>query len=140
MMIITHLLYLPYCKCRATVEEMSEEFKVLDTRLNGYLEREKFLLCIQNYGFKLRKEVARDLIESLTDHIRAKGRESNGKKNIDYNDFILALSVENEAGEDDEDSLEKLRERMKRKSKIVPGMQEVSQCVKMLSIFFVLIH
>jgi hypothetical protein len=40
------------------------------------------------------------------------------------------LSVENEAEEDDEDSLEKLRERMKRKSMIVPGMQEVSQCVK----------
>lgn len=120
--------YLSYCSCRATVEEMSEEFKVIDTRLNGYLEREKFLLCIQNYGLKLRKEVARDLIESLTDHIRVKGKEGNGKKNIDYNDFILALNVENEAAEDDEDSLEKLQERMKRKSKIVPSMQEVSQC------------
>ena len=104
---------------------MNEEFKIHDTRLHGYLEREKFLSCLINFGFKLRMEVSRDLVESLTDHIRDKGRDSSGKKNIDYNDFTLALNAENEAEQDDEDSLEKLLERMKRKVKNVAGMQEV---------------
>ena len=106
---------------------MNAEFKIHDTRLHGYLEREKFLSCLINFGFKLRTGVSRDLIESLTDHIRDKGRDNNGKKNIDYIDFILALNVENEVEEDEEDSLEKLRVRMKIKAKNVPGMQEVSQ-------------
>lgn len=106
---------------------MNEEFKIHDTRLHGYLEREKFLSCLINFGFKLRMEVSRDLVESLTDHIRDKNRENNGKKNIDYNDFILVLNIENEVVDDDEESLEKLRERMKKKVKNVPGMQEVSK-------------
>ena len=107
------------------MKDISEEFRIHDTRLHGYLEREKFLSCLINFGFKLRTEVSRDLIESLTDHIRDKGRDSSGKKNIDYNDFTLALNAENEAEQDDEDSLEKLLERMKRKVKNVAGMQEV---------------
>ena len=106
---------------------MNEEFKIHDTRLHGYLEREKFLSCLINFGFTLRTEVSRDLVESLTDHIRDKNRENSGKKNIDYNDFISVLNVENEAEDDDEDSLEKLRVRMKKKVKNVPGMQEVSE-------------
>ena len=113
---------------------MNEEFKIHDTRLHGYLEREKFLSCLINFGFKLRTEVSRDLVESLTDHIRDENRKNNGKKNIDYNDFILVLSVENDVEEDDEDSLEKLRERMKKKVKNVPGMQEVSEQKNVLHI------
>ena len=111
-----------------------------DTRHEGRLSEEEFLGCLSRFGFKLRKEVERDLGDSLTDHEREKerdrgdrgdrdrgdrGERGSARKGVDYNDFTAALKAENDAQDAAEGNLERLREQLGRDLSKGAGMQEV---------------
>ena len=109
------------------------------------MSKEEFIGCLTRFGFKLRREVERDLADSLTDQDRERERDregdrdrggdrdrdrERGRKGIDYNDFITALKAESDAEGQAEGLLERLRERMRRGAKRGAGMQEVSETLK----------
>jgi Ca2+-binding EF-hand superfamily protein len=94
----------------STVQDLHKEFKRSDYDQKGKLAKEEFLNCLSNFGFKLRKETERDLVDSLTDYERERGTE-RGAKGVNYVDFISAVNAEHEADNNADDTMDMLKRR-----------------------------
>lgn len=88
------------------------------------LEREEFTECLVRFGFKLRKELQRDLCDSLSQADQERG--SRSRRAVDYGDFVAAVKAEHEAEGDSLGSLDRVKESMRRELKRGSGMMEVS--------------
>lgn len=106
------------------MRDLSAEFKRHDPRSEGVLDREEFTECLVRFGFKLRKELQRDLSDSLSHADQEKG--SRSRRAVDYGDFVAAVKAEHEAEGDALGSLESVKESMRRELKKGSRMQEVS--------------
>jgi Ca2+-binding EF-hand superfamily protein len=106
------------------LKDLSAEFKRHDTRSEGVLDREEFTDCLVRFGFKLRKELQRDLSDSLSQADQEKG--SRSRRAVDYGDFVAAVKAEHEAEGAAVGSLDRVKEGMRRELKRGTGMQEVS--------------
>ena len=106
------------------MRDLSAEFKRHDPRSEGVLDREEFTECLVRFGFKLRKELQRDLSDSLSQADQEKG--SRSRRAVDYGDFVAAVKAEHEAEGDALGSLESVKESMRRELKKGSRMQEVS--------------
>jgi hypothetical protein len=95
----------------STVQDLLKEFKRSDYDQKGKLAKVEFLNCLSNFGFKLRKEIERDLVDSLTDHEREGRTERGGGKGVNYVDFISALNAEHDAENNADDTLDMLKKR-----------------------------
>lgn len=109
---------------RSTLKDLSAEFKRHDSRSDGVLEREEFTECLVRFGFKLRKELQRDLCDSLSQADQERG--SRSRRAVDYGDFVAALKAEHEAEGDSLGSLDRVKESVRRELKRGSGMMEVS--------------
>ena len=110
---------------------------------DGSLSREEFLGCLNRFGLKLRKGIARDLTDSLIAHDRDRDRDGErdgergrdrdrdgdgerGNSGVDYNQFMAVLKAENETEGNTDGALETLRHRMKKEMKQGAEMREVN--------------
>jgi len=65
----------------ATLEELKSDFKRADTHRAGFLERRAFLKVLNEFGFRFKNEIDRDLIDTL----------GEGEAGIYYDQFIDAI-------------------------------------------------
>lgn len=108
------------------MKDLSAEFKRHDLRAEGVLDREEFTECLIRFGFKLRKEVQRDLSEALSQSDQERDKGSRSRRAVDYTDFVTAVKAEHEGEGEALGSLDRLKEGMQRELKRGTGMAEVS--------------
>lgn len=90
--------------------DLLKEFKRTDinnnNNNNNELNREEFLNCLKNFGFKLKYDIENELIDLLciknNEHSDKNNRENRKNQYINYNDFILAVKCENINGKENE--------------------------------------
>lgn len=89
-----------------TLEELKADFKRADTHRAGFLERRVFLKVLNEYGFKFKNEVDRDLVDTI----------GEGEPGIYYDLFIDAIkdSNSNSNNESNNEVLQTLYKRMVR--------------------------
>ena len=118
------------------MRDLKAEFKRTDIIQVGYLSSDEFIGCLSRFGFKLRKEVARDLADSLSHQNREKEKERERERErnrsadrdgsgVDYGDFVAVLKAEIEAEEHVDGTLEGFRQRMRKEFKQEVDIKEV---------------